>query len=252
MSVSMWEEPIVVGGSKFEEGKRYTIELTDVKREKAVVQWLKNMPKEVAGKEYASLTSEQKAVVDGYEYVPEDYFQARDGKDAQKKPLKQDRVAFQFREVETGAPFLYDTQFWMTQSGGASNKLLAFLEQAVGYVPGESDSFRLIDIMKPGDKFSAFITKGKNNFSKLDVDSIVRADMAPKGVSERKELSEGAQKLVAYLKANSTGQSVSSIIKIMNSGELGVEYNVAQTWWNEVRTSGTVYSKDGGKTFGFE
>jgi len=242
MSNSAWDEPIVVQGAGLAEGQ-YELELTDIVKENKVVTFREAFRgvKGITGKEYDSLTAEQKALVDS---TPVEFWPARDGKPPQEKKAFVDRIRFVFKEPNTGYEFKYAAQFDMP-----SKNLSEFITRATAatITPGEDIKFN--KLFKPADKFVGYVRRNeKTGYMDLDVASVMKKELATPTVKGTAALSEKAIALLDYLKANYQGKPKRDIVDLYGTGQFG-SYQETTSAWQEIMRN-VKYTSDG-KTLDF-
>lgn len=263
MAIDAWDEPLNFGGAKLVEGKQYTIELTNIIKKVKVVSGSKALAKKgVINKEYDELDAAGKKLVDD---APVEYWPLKEGETTPREKAKfHNAIIFQFREPETDTKFMYDAQFIMSYPDNYPIKtkdsdLRKFVERIFGMSIQGDEGFTWGGMFKKGDKFVA-TTYRKDGYSHLNIDSIIKAELAgPTVTNDPTALSEDAKKLLEYIKANLSGQKFTSVLAHFADGAgetIGpagdtATYNKTHAAWSEIRRSGVKYSLDG-KVFGFE
>lgn len=244
------------GGNQLIEGKKYTVELTDIIRKDNVVAYNPAFvgKKGLMGKGYDELDEASKKIFDE---TPAEMWSAKDGKEAKPKPKLVNRLTFQFKEPESGTQFMYDAQFDMSLTDFPSKKLRDFVTRSTGMPIQGDEGFTWGSLFHQGDKFVAIVEK-KNNYPRLNVDSIMKAELSSPVIADENSLSDDAKKLIEYIKANLVGQSFQAVTEVFNNNAGGTivgdetknAYDRTTAAWAEIRRAGVTYSTDG-KTFGF-
>jgi hypothetical protein len=238
---------MVFGAAKLVDGRQYKVVLEDLKIKTKIVSYRKEWEgkKGLSGVEYDKLTPENKEIVDN---APIEYWEPKDGKEAQPKAKFEDRITFQFREPEEDEKRIY-LQFKMKEGGWPTQKLREFVTKATAMQIDGSEGFMWGDIFKKGDEFVG-IVKANGNMYTLEPDSVVKAELAPPIVKgDITTLSENAQKLYAFIKDNLNGSPRSEIAKSLKTGANGTigpendekaRYNATFAAWTEIRRSGII------------
>ena len=253
MSNSAWDEKVVIKGSGIAEG-RYETTLKDIIREEKVVlfrEGLRNAGKGITNQEYASLTADQKAVVDsvGDEFWP----LGPNDKEPRKKIAFVNQYRFVFNEPKSGSDLKYGAVFVIDAFDASMNRigggkaLTDFITRATGVPVNVGDEFKLSDFFKPGDEYVLEIIN-KNNFKEIDPKSIVKKELAKPIVKGVEALSDRAKGLLEFLKANYQGRPKRDILDLYGSGQFGT-YQETTAAWQEIMKN-VKYSKDG-KTLDF-
>ncbi len=254
MATDAFEEPLNFGGSKLTEGRTYTIELTEIiKQNKVVAPSTILKGKGVVGKEYDALTDAEKKIVDDSPVEMD----TRAGRTPREKPKFINRITFQFVEPDSQIKFLYDAQFDMSLDNYPTKKLRDFVQRATGISVQGDEGFTWGTLFKRGEKFLAAVRRNGAYFG-IDIDTIVKAQLAAPVVVGEEGLSVDAKSLLEYIKNNLVGEQFSVIVDVFTSGAGGAivtdangdAYAKTRDAWAELRQKSVSFSLDG-KTFGF-
>ncbi len=253
MSNSAWDETVKVKTAGLPEGT-YEVELKDIVREDMVVLFKEGLRsiKEVSNKEYADLTSDQKAKVDSQ---VDEYWPARkEGDQPRIKASFVDQYRFVFVDPATGSEMRQGATFPIQNYNaakqpitGAGKSLTDFITRATGIPVAAGDEFKLSDFFKHGDKYVLNIVKVKN-FSQIDPASVMRKELAKPIVKGKEALSERAKTMLEYLKANMQGRPKRDIVDLYGTGQFGT-YPETTAAWQEIMKN-VKYTSDG-KTLDF-
>ena len=253
MSNSAWDEKVTVKGAGLAEGT-YEVELKDIVRENMVVLFKEGLRsiKEVSNKEYASLTADQKAVIDSQ--VDEFWPARKEGDEPRIKASFVDQYRFVFTDPASGTEMKQGATFAVQNYNaakqpipGAGKSLTDFIVRATGIPVAAGDEFKLSDFFKPGDKYVLNIVKVKN-FSQIDPTSVMKKELAKPIVRGKEALSDRAKTMLEFLKANYNGRPKRDIVDLYGSGQFG-SYAETTSAWQEIMKN-VKYTTDG-KTLDF-
>lgn len=252
MSNSAWDEQIVVKGAGLQTGV-YETTFKDVVRENKVVQNRSGLGgQKVIGKEYDTLTADQKAIVDG---IPDEYWPQKPNEDAPRmKAAFVDQYRFIFTDPKTGTDLKFGAVFPVAQYSKdgtviyAGNKsLVDFISRATGapIVPG--DTFTIRDYIKPGDEFQLELVDNKN-FIEIDKNSVVKKELAKPIVKGVEALSPRAKDLLEFLKKDYQGRPKRDVVDLYGTGQFGTLQETMAAWQEIMKN--VPYTSDG-KTLDF-
>lgn len=253
MSNSAWGEKVTVKGVGLAEGQ-YEVELKDIIREDMVVLFKEGLRsiKEVSNKEYASLTADQKAVIDSQ--VDEFWPARKEGDQPRIKASFVDQYRFVFVDPASGTEMRQGATFPIQNYNaakqpitGAGKSLTDFITRATGIPVAVGDEFKLSDFFKPGDKYVLSIVRVKN-YSQIDPTSVMRKELAKPIVRGKEALSDRAKTMLDYLKANLQGKPKRDIVDLYGTGQFG-SYQETTAAWQEIMKN-VKYTSDG-KTLDF-
>jgi hypothetical protein len=246
-----FEEDMNFGASALKPGVQYDVQLVGLNHLEKVVKYNSSIRDEgkrlkVFNKEYATLDTAQKQLVDSAE---PDKFPSGD-----EVPRFIDKLVFQF-EVVSDDPktngIKLSTDFDMAYPTAKPGKALReFVAKSSGVVVTGEEGFKWKDVFKPNEMFVTKVVTDEANpqFSRIDTSTLVKKNMSPSVKAGGADLTDKAKALLEYIKGNLNGKPIGKVVDLYNTGQFGSEQET-KTAWSEIQSK-VAYTKDG-KTFGF-
>ncbi len=247
-------------GTKIEKSGRipegmYVLQLDDIVLKEQVVSLpnIDSIPKDfmksVRGKEKSELKEEEINKIMALDLGTKGVWEK--GPNAgEPKPRFQNRTVFIYHEVATNIKF---SHFFF---GGPklTNELSQFIEQVTGEKIDDHVNKDWLELIKPGDKFNAFIKLG-GDFNNIEISTVRKVGLPP--LEESGSAPVGAsgftpmeETLLAYLEGPGAGMPTSDIGKLHQKGVTinGVTLNdfpVIVTAFNGIKAKVKSYEEDG-------
>lgn len=214
MSRSILNDKIEFAG-KLPEGS-YTFTFNDILIEENVMSISgANVPQGLFGKEKATLTPEQIALVEKldpgrFEHGNQDV-----------KPRYQNRTTFVFTEDQSGTSV--KAQLW---GGPKINKgIKEFLEQATGADLSKVVGNAFVNIIKPGEKFTGVMEVAKKgDFTNLNLKTVRKVGLPPLAnvttgpTVNSAGFTDMEEKVLKYLEGDGKGMKLADVPEIYNKG----------------------------------